>query len=211
MKLFLTVILAALLVFSVGCGNNSESNADYTPDTEIQDTIWLTVGSRVIRETEAKYFIYSSARMMTNHFPFIEWNHVIEGVPVPEFVKIEALNSMRLHYAIYTQAQIRDVMLDDEQISAYNRLIEGYLERLGGEQEFLAYLSEIGLSEALFSYLHKVEVLASNLIADAAASGELNGSSWNVLMMSWRDEVSYTLGEMWENADVREIYESLGY
>ena len=159
------IILASIMLAVSGC---SESRAD-----RVSDEIWLTVGDRVIYGTEAKHFLVSSARFMTTHLPLVGWNDVIDGMPTTEYIKFEALNSMRIHYAVHMKAQEMSIGLTAQQQEMIENLWDSRVAEFGGEEAFIRHLEAEGSSAELFKYLIETSFLNTNILD--ALFGE-NGS-----------------------------------
>lgn len=128
------------------------------------EPILLTVGSRSIGETEANFFLRSSASAMSSQLAFIDLGDEVGWASAAELVKNDALNSMRVHYAIHMKAGALDAMLTFAQQAGLDRIWDDRVNYFGGEEEFLEHLALYdGVNYELFRYLNETTVLRTNI------------------------------------------------
>ena len=192
-KIFIAcaIVIAGLILIASGCASGSND-----------EPALLTIGDREIGRIEANYFIFSSAHMMRSLLPHIGWNDYIDDIAVSDYIKTEALNAMRLYYAIHVKAAELSAGLTSEQQQELEDVWNERVSHYGSEEAFRAYLESEGITAELFMYVVESFLLRSNLY-------ELHpGVDFEALTESWRDEVPYRLGAEWEKIDVQELYEN---
>ena len=194
------IIIVALTISVAACANNSNGAAD--------EPVLLTVGERAISEVEAFHFLFSSAHIMRTYLPYIGWNDVIEGIPVVDFIKNEAVSAMRLYYAIHVKADELSAGLTAFQESELDRLWYELIIYYGNEEALFAKLEQDGLNLETYRYFNETTLLLENL--RELHSDTHSGAEFTSLMDEWREEIPYTLSEKFNNIDaidIRELYE----
>ena len=185
-RIIILIIVSVCFVIAAGC----ESVGGEGDGTGLS---WLTVGDRVIGEIEARYFLYSSAHVMRTHLPYIGWGDVIDGIPVPDYIKNEAVSAMKLYYVTHLKADELSVGLAAEQTAVLDMWRDSYIDHFGDEDAFMAFLEDEGITDEMFTYFNETTLLRANikeslfgedgsmrasteqLIAYAADNGRQNG------------------------------------
>ena len=186
------LLLVALVLFAAGCGGKSEK-------------ILLTIGDRSIYESEAHYFLISSAQVMRTDLPYIGWDDVIDGTPVNEYIKNEAADAMRRHHAVRLKAEELSAWLTEEQQSELDAMWNDRIAYYGNEKKYLEYLKSVGLTGELFRYMVDTMVIYQNV--REALSG-ISDEEFEKLTNEWMREITYSTSDEWDKIYVKELYES---
>ena len=194
------VIFTVIVLVAVGCGRGGNGGGS-------GESVLLTVGERPIGETEAYYFLYSSAHMMRSLFPYIGWTDVIEGVAVNDFIKNEAVGAMRRYYVIHEKAAELSAGLTEMQESELDGLWDDLIRYHGSEEALLAQLEQDGINGELLRYFNETTLLYENLWE--LYSDTFSETEFSMLIEDWIEEVPYTLSEEFISLDIKELYERL--
>ena len=198
------LILSALTILTAGCGDRETGSSG--------EPVWLTVGDRNIGETEARYFLFTSANIMRQNLPSIGWDDYIEGVAASEFVRNEAVDAMKLYHAINLKAVELSATLSEQQQTDLENLWQDRINHHGSEEAFFAYLESENVTPELFRYIIETGILYENVweavFGDSAIEGEDAFSEFSRLVDEWAGDVPYHLGDEFLNVDIRELYEN---
>ncbi|MCL2226907.1 MAG: peptidylprolyl isomerase [Oscillospiraceae bacterium] len=144
------------------------------------EPVLLTVGSRNIVETEARYYLLSAARAVRERFPHADWEDIVRGVPLSELIRHEALSSIKSDYAIRMKAAELDTELTSEQMTGLDRILSDRIGYFGGARAFSDFLTQQGMNIDLFTHLNEITVLRANIL------DVLFGEDGTIPVMRWQ-------------------------
>lgn len=183
MKRTICALLALTMIFlCVGCGANDEPSGIYYEITGIapNETVmevdgnaipaelyfyWTTYNCNTIDyQILSSYNYYGVYGELLNEDGTLNWDaELSEGTTVGQFAREQAENSVKLYAAIENMAKEYGVEMTDEDKASLEENRAAAIEELGGEEEFQAYLEELGISEDSFNRLSSASYLVEGL------------------------------------------------
>lgn len=183
MKRWMSALLAALLLaLCVGCGNQEEPSGIYYDITGIAptETVMTVDGNEIPAQAyfywtayNCSYFEYQlgmlAAYGMSGDLVNVEDGSVNWDAPFSEdqtlsqYVKEETKSAVTFYAVVENLAAEMDAGLtaEDEAAIADNRA--SAVEEMGGEEEFVKYLAELGIDEDTFARFSSTSFLFDNL------------------------------------------------
>ncbi len=145
-------------------------NPNYTSETVI-----ATVNGENLYWDEYKYWLASSL-IYGGYDPSSEtdWDEELyEGFTFADYVKMDALDSVKLYRAVNSKAREMNISLTEEDIANINDVINSQSAQFETEEEYKQYLKDNYLSEELIRYLLESSCYYYNIFVDIyGANGE---------------------------------------
>ncbi len=199
MKLFRTIfaslaIIALLLACFYGCEKAEENSAaEITPEPEASqadtaaesaapgndifssDTVIAKINGENLYWDEYKYWLASSL-IYGGYSPDseIDWDEEIyEGFTFADYIKMDALDSVKLYRAVNAKAKEMNISLTEEDLANIDDVINNQTAQFETSEEYEQYLKDNYLSEELIRYLLSSSCYYYNIFVDIyGADGE---------------------------------------
>ncbi len=196
MKLFRTIfaslaIIALMLACFYGCQKAEENSAapEPTPQTEdssaespkptggdfSSETVIAKIDGENLYWDEYKYWLTSSL-MYGGYNPDAETNwdeEIYEGFTFGDYIKMDALDSVKLYRAVNKKAKEMNISLSEEDLTNINDVLANQSAQFESKEEYEQYLKDNGLTEELMRYLLESSCYYYNIFVDIyGANGE---------------------------------------
>lgn len=183
MKKTICALLALTMLFlCAGCGESKEPSGIYYEITGIapDETLMEVDGNAVPAELYFYWTTYNCSSIdyqilsansyygvygdLINEDGTLKWDaELTEGTTINQFAREQAESAVKLYASVENMAKEYGVEMTDEDKATMAENRAAAVEELGGEEEFQAYLDEIGISEDSFNRLSSATYLLEGL------------------------------------------------
>jgi hypothetical protein len=161
---------ALLLLSAAGCGNNqpaAQEGFTVGSDGISAAAVLLTVDDIEIPADLYYYWLgysldYLDFSRYNGEGPV--WSDTIDGMSAADYVKNDALQTIRLYAAAEQKANELGCGVDEATQNALAAAKAEYISSIGGEEQYQAYLLSLGLREESFLHLITVSLLCDQLM-----------------------------------------------
>ncbi len=194
MKRWISVLLAAALALSVLAGCSQQKDAESGDETAVQPTIFyditgipqdkivMTAGQTEVPAQLYFYWLsymcstleynilnaYSNYELYGEYIDqetnLIKWNEEYAGMPLIDFARDQAEQTVKYYAAIEEMAAENGAGLTEANRSDIEGTYKQAIEDMGGEDEFLAYLQMVGINKENFDRISAASYLYLNLL-----------------------------------------------
>jgi len=176
MKKLTALLLSAVLLLTMltGCGKEKPEGLFYDlTGMDPAATIVTIDGQEVPVEMYLYCILYAVEYVATKHGASslnadgslkwdAQWN---EEMTLKDAVLEEALNTVKLYMIVEKWAEEYDVVLDEESEAAFNDELAAIAQQLGGEEVYLEYLSQRGITPETNRRMGKIFYLYTDMLA----------------------------------------------
>ena len=191
-KMICIISIAALLLASVsGCTDNTAEKEDFSLEGVFEkmqellgingadeddwiyaasgikgDAVMLTVDGEDVTAEEYFYFLMSSVDYLQYYYFYysdIDWSETIDGMTVADYVKYDALETIKLYHAVSGNAASLGFSLTEEDVEAVAELRQQTIDSFGGEEEYNVQLKAAYMTDEIYQYLNEVYYLYNNI------------------------------------------------
>lgn len=130
------------------------------------DTTLLTVNGRAVPAKEYLYFLANGITQIGQYFGSaadINWDVTMYGIPLAQYLKEDARESVVRYYVAEDEAARANVTLTAEQTAELDGFHAYAVETLGGEEDYRAFLRSQCIDEAGLRHIQSVGRLYENL------------------------------------------------
>lgn len=199
MKKLISILLCAAMLLSLlsGCGETASGDGAGADGSGIfyeitgipAEKIVMTVSGVGITAEEYLYWVaylgasiqynivnynayYGMYDNLVNDDSTVNWNEEFQdGLTLAEYVRKEAESTIAFYTAIKLMAEKYNAGLDDKDNQAIAESLSAAISEIGGQDEFEAYLSRLGICQNTFQDMSASSYLFDNLLLQVLEEG----------------------------------------
>lgn len=194
MKRWISVLLAAALALSVLAGCSQQKDAESGDEAAVQPTIFyditgipqdkivMTAGQTEVPAQLYFYWLsymcstleynilnaYSNYELYGEYIDqetnLIKWNEEYAGMPLMDYARAQAEQTIKYYMAIEELAAEKDAGLTTANEVDIENNFQKAVEEMGGKDEFVSYLQMLGISRENFDRISAASYLYMNLL-----------------------------------------------
>ena len=179
-RLIAGALVLALLAGCSGGGGKLMADADdiaYQAADIRRDAELSTVNGTAIPAEEYLFLLVYAIQVAQQYGQITDdasWNEKLgDGTTMTEALKADALESAKLYQVVEDKAEELGVTITAEQQEGMDQQLQQFIEQLGGEEEFQAYLDAMCISRESFINMNRVYFLNQGIKEKLEADGEL--------------------------------------
>lgn len=141
------------------------------------DTTILTIDGVEVPAERYLFWLVNSIETQKMYGTALEtdedWIQQVNGTPIRDAIKMDALDTMLLYQVVETQAAGRGITVSQEELDELNAQLQDLVDQSGGEEYFQNRLDGVCISREGFLAMNQVQYLDQGLMEQMEENGEL--------------------------------------